>query len=63
MDAPMNEFLVSIDGKGRGIVILRPPPPLPISAERALALAAWIVAVSGVSRDNFEAILSAVENS
>lgn len=58
-EAPINEFAVG--SQGHDVVILVPPRG-PISKDRALALAAWIVALSGVERSDFDALLDAVES-
>ena len=59
MDAPPNEFAVA--GTVGDVVTILVPPRGPISKDRALALAAWLVAVTG-ERERFNAILDAVES-
>ena len=53
-----NKFLVSLTGDDR-IVFLR-PVPASINAEDALLLAAWLVAISGKSEEEFQAVYDAV---
>jgi hypothetical protein len=58
----MNKFAVS--AYGGGIVVLGSGPVLrgPVSKADALNLAAWLVAMSGAQREEFEAVLDAVES-
>ena len=57
-EAPINEFAVSIRGDEIVIIALRAS----MSKERALGLAAWLVAMAGGDREEFEAVLDAVES-
>jgi hypothetical protein len=58
-EVPINEF--GVGSTGTELVILVPPKGS-ISPERAMALAAWLVALAGGDRDEFEALLDAVES-
>lgn len=54
----MNKFLVGAQGKS---TIIQNPPRGPITADEALELAAWIVAVSAPhARKTFEQVLEEV---
>ena len=53
-----NTFLVSLTGER--VHILNPPRG-PMSQQDALALAAWLVALSLASREDFLCVLDAVE--
>lgn len=54
---PLNEFMVGVQA---GEVVILIPPVYPMSTDRALALAAWLVAVTG-GRERLNAVLDAVE--
>ena len=55
----MNRFLVTLHGDN---VVMMSPPRGPFSKADALLLAAWIVALAAAERDEFEAVLDAVES-
>lgn len=56
----MNKFMVGSRGD-RVVVVL--PPFSSISKEDAVNLAAWLVVMSDVSRDDWEKFLTEIENS
>lgn len=53
-----NYQLVSMSGSG--IVVMNPPRG-PMTTERALLFAAWLVALTGEGREGFLKVLDAVE--
>jgi hypothetical protein len=58
----MNKFLVSSGGVGMKEILVMNPPRGLISKEDALNLAAWLIVISGTTREEVEAALSAVED-
>jgi len=56
-----NEFAVGISNAHKIVIQLRLPPDL--TETQAINLAAWLVAVCGVSGEDFNALLEKVWNS
>jgi hypothetical protein len=54
-----NKFMVACQGDK--VAIMNPPRGL-LSQDEALALAAWLVALSFAERSRFDEVLNAVEN-
>lgn len=55
-----NKFMVG--GQGHNVVIAN-PPKAPLSADEALALAAWLVCMAEIHTETkFEDVLNAVQN-
>lgn len=57
----MNEFLVGV-GMGDDSIRILNPPLVPISKERALRLAAWLVTLADPLNEHFTACLDEVQN-
>lgn len=56
----INRFMVGSRGD-RVVIVL--PPIMSISKEDAVNLAAWLVVMSDISRDDWEKFLTEIENS
>ena len=55
----MNDCMVCVSGHGVGIML---PPVGPMAKDRALRLAAWLVALAEENDGEFAAVLEAVRN-
>lgn len=55
-----NEHMVSVNGKGE--ILLLNPPVAPLTRERALVLAAWIVTLCDPAGKSFSEYTDAVQN-